>query len=69
MPSEPPQNPVRQLYQMYNKSDNKQEIIKNLAMQNPIIQQAMSMGSPKEMFYGLCRQKNVDPESILKQLM
>ena len=54
---------------MYNKSDNKQEIIKNLAMQNPIIQQAMNLGNPKEMFYGLCRQKNVDPESILKQII
>lgn len=39
--------------------------------QNPQLAQVMQMcqgRNPKDMFYAMCKQKNIDPESILSQL-
>lgn len=42
-----------------------------LAQQNPAVAQVMQMcqgKDPQKMFYDLCKQMNVDPETILNEL-
>ena len=50
---------------------NPQAFLQNLASQNPQLQQVMQMcnsTNPKDVFYALCKQRNVNPDDILNQL-
>ena len=58
---------------MFRGSNNPQQLLMNLANQNPQMKQVMTMvqnsgKSPKDLFYELARQKGVNPDEILKQL-
>lgn len=68
----PPQiQQVKQLMSMVNNASNPQQMIQQLAKNDPQLNQVMQMcksGNPKDIFYALCKQKGVDPNSILNQL-
>lgn len=57
---------LMQLYNAYKFSSNPKAFIEN----NPQLKQLqqMSRGNAKQVFYELCKQKGVDPETILSQL-
>lgn len=50
--------------------DLKRQGSPNELKNNPAIQSVLAMfgGDPKRAFYALCKQKGIDPESILSQL-
>ena len=54
---------INYLVKMYKSSQNPNAIIE----QNPQIKSMLSLynGNAKECFYALCKQRNVDPNSIL----
>ena len=61
------------MVKLFKGASNPQQLIQNLAKQNPQLQQVMAMiqnsgKSPKDLFYELARQKGVNPDDILKQL-
>ncbi len=51
--------------ELYKKMKNPNEILK----ENPQLQNILNMynGNAKQAFYDMCRQRGVDPESILSQ--
>ena len=64
---------IKQMMNMFRGSNNPQQLLMNLANQNPQMKQVMTMvqnsgKSPKDLFYELARQKGVNPDEILKQL-
>lgn len=66
-------NNIQQMVKLFKGASNPQQLIQNLAKQNPQLQQVMAMiqnsgKSPKDLFYELARQKGVNPDDILKQL-
>lgn len=61
----------QQLKNLYGMVQNPQAFLQNLASQNPQLQQVMQMcnsTNPKDVFYALCKQRNVNPDDILNQL-
>ena len=66
---------MNQLYQQLSQSKPtiNQAMINKMLQNNPNLRPYMEMikngGNPKEMFYSLARQRGVDPNSILSQLM
>lgn len=54
---------IKQLVNMYKTMNNPQDIIN----QNPQLKNMLSLynGDARECFYSLCKQRNVDPNSIL----
>ena len=65
----PPQ--LKQLMNMVQSSGNPQQMLAQMAQQNPQLAQVMDMcknGNPQQMFYALCQQKGVNPNDILNQL-
>lgn len=68
--SQAPQNPIKQLYGMFRTASNPQAMLSQLAQQNPQMAQVLQMcngRNPQEVFYQMCKQQNVDPNSILSQ--
>jgi hypothetical protein len=52
---------------------NPQQLLMNMAQQNPQIKQTLDMinnsnKSPKDLFYEMAKQKGVDPNQILSML-
>ena len=48
-----------------------QQMLQNAIQQNPEVAQALQLckgQNPEQVFYNLCKQKGVDPETILSQL-
>lgn len=69
------QNPqiqqVRQLMNAFRNSANPQQMLAQMAQNNPQFSQVMQLcqnGNPKDVFYALCKEKGVDPNTILNQL-
>lgn len=71
---------MNELYQQLNPSKppikspiNAQAMVNKLLQSNPKLQPYMDMirngANPKDMFYNLARQKGVDPNTFLSQLM
>jgi hypothetical protein len=56
------------LYRAYSASKNPSSLIDQMTEKIPVIGQIRSGGNMKERFYNLCKQKGVDPETILTQL-
>lgn len=66
-PQQPNVAPIRNMMAMMNP----QTALNTLIQQNPQMAQVMQLVNgrdPKQVFYELCKQRNVDPESILSQL-
>lgn len=64
------QNPIAQLYGMFRNSQNPQAMLSQLAKNNPQMAQVMQMcngRNPQQVFYEMCQQQGVDPNSILSQ--
>lgn len=64
------QNPIAQLYGMFRNSQNPQAMLSQLAKNNPQMAQVMQMcngRNPQQVFYEMCQQQGVDPNSILAQ--
>lgn len=63
-------------FSMFNQlktSANPEGLMRMFAMRNPQVKQVMDMveqngGDAQGLFYKLCKEKNVDPETILRQL-
>lgn len=56
---------------MLRAAQNPQAVLQQVAKKNPQLAAIMQMCSgknPQEVFYELCRQRGVNPESILSQL-
>ena len=63
-------NPLVSAFKMMRSSRNPQQMLMNMAQQNPQVKQAFNMisnsgKSPKDLFYELAKQKGVDPNQIL----
>ena len=66
-----PSGNFQQLKNLYGMMQNPQAFLQNIARQNPQVQQAIQMcnsTSPRDVFYALCKQRNVNPDDILNQL-
>lgn len=59
------QNTIKQRAENLKRSGTPDELKNNPAIQSVL---AMFGGDPKRAFYALCKQKGIDPESILSQL-
>lgn len=64
---------IKQLMNVFRNAKNPQQMITNMANQNPQIKQVMDMvqnsgKSPKDLFYEMAKQKGVDPNQILNML-
>lgn len=62
-----PNNPVKEMFDAYKKAENPNEFLKQMAMRNPMIAQIAGEDDLKSTFYDMCRQRGVDPNTILNQ--
>ena len=70
------QNNFKQIKQMMNMckgASNPQQLIMNLANQNPQMKQVINLiqnsgKSPKDLFYEMAQQKGIDPNQIINML-
>ena len=67
------QNPMVQAFKAIKNSKNPQQMLMNMAQQNPQTKQIIDMinssgQSPKDLFYQMAKQKGVDPNQILNML-
>lgn len=68
-----PLSGVMNLFNTVKNSQNQSETLNAMAQNNPQLKQVMDYvnqngGNAKQLFYDMCKQKNVDPESILSKL-
>ena len=64
----PQQNELKQLYNSYRMAQNPKQVIDDLVRKNPVLAPIVSGNANlKDTFYSMCRERNVDPEEILKQ--
>lgn len=64
------QNPIIQLYGMFRNAQNPQAMLNQLAQSNPQMAQVMQIcngRNPQQVFYEMCQQRGVDPNTILSQ--
>lgn len=64
------QNPITQLYGIFRNAQNPQAMLNQLAQSNPQMAQVMQMcngRNPQQVFYEMCQQRGVDPNTILSQ--
>lgn len=65
------QNPVVNMFRMVRSSRNPAQMLQNMAMQNPQIQQALNIvntqygGNMQNAFYDMAKKRGVDPQSVL----
>lgn len=62
---------VKSIMNLAKSSNNPNAFIQNLINTNPQVKQIMSMnkGNLKDVYYDMAKQKGVDPDALLKQLM
>lgn len=65
---------IRNMMNLVRNSGNPQAMLNQMAMSNPQIKDAMDLigkydGDGKRAFYALAKEKNQNPEEILKQLL
>lgn len=61
---------IKGMYQMMQSVQNPQVLLQQMASQNPQFAQVLQMcnsRNPRDLFYMLCKQKGVDPNTILNQ--
>ena len=64
---------MKQLATVFKNARNPQQLLMNMANQNPQVKQVMTMiqnsnKSPKDLFYEVAKQKGIDPNQILNLL-
>ena len=59
---------IVEMYQTYSACKNPASIMEQMARQVPIIEQIRSGGNMKERFYSMCKEKGIEPDSIIAQL-
>ena len=62
---------VKQAFQMLKMAQNPQAMLQQIAQTNPQLANVLQMcngKNPEQLFYSLCRQNGIDPNSILNQL-
>lgn len=67
----PMMSQIKGFMNMINSSQNPSAMLNNMAMQNPALNQIMQMcrgQNPKDIFYKMCSERGVNPETILNQL-
>lgn len=67
-------NQIKQMMNLIKSSRNPQVVLNQMVMSNPQLKQAMDYvqnngGDAKKAFYTLAKEKGVNPDDILKQLM
>ena len=71
-PSSPDLTQVRSLYQAYRMARNPAAMLSQMAAENPMLSQLRQIqsggGNMQQAFYALCRQRGIDPQTILTQL-
>lgn len=68
MPNNPTGESVRSMYQAYKAAKNPNAYINQIIRQNPIIAQIANGGNLKQTFYDMCRQRGVDPQTIINDI-
>lgn len=61
---------LRNIYNMLCNSSNPQAMLNDMAKSNPNLAWVMQMcngSNPKDVFYSMCKERNVNPEDILNQ--
>lgn len=66
-------NPIMQMFKMVMGANNKTNTLQSLAQSNPQMQETLSFinqngGNAEQLYYNMCKQKNVDPNIIINQL-
>lgn len=64
---------IKQMMNLFRGTNNPQQLLMNMAKQNPQIQNIMNIvqntgKSPKDLFYQMAQQKGVNPDDILNAL-
>lgn len=62
---------IKGLYNMMQQAQNPQAFLQQVASQNPQFAEIMQMcnsRNPKDLFYMMCKQRGIDPNTILNQL-
>lgn len=59
---------IVELYKMYSMSQNPSALMDQMTQRIPIIGQLKSGGNMKDRFYSMCKEKGIEPDSILSQL-
>ena len=66
-------NQIKQMMNLFKGTNNPQQLLINLAKQNPQIQNVMNLvqnsgKSPKDLFYQMAQQKGINPDDVLNAL-
>lgn len=56
------------LYKAYSTCKDPSSLMEQMTQKIPVVGQIRSGGNMKERFYNLCKEKGVDPDSIISQL-
>ena len=62
---------VKRMISMMGAARNPDTVLQQAARQNPMMASVLQMcrgQDPKDVFYRMCRENNIDPNEILKQL-
>lgn len=62
---------IKGMYNMLQQAQNPQALLQQMAAQNPQFAQVLQMCSsrnPQDLFYMLCKQRGIDPNTVLNQL-
>lgn len=62
---------IKNMMQMVMNSQNPEQVLQKVAAQNPQMRAVMDMcrsGNPQQIFMEMCRQRRVDPNSIINAL-
>lgn len=66
-------NPIVQMFKMVMGANNKTNTLQSLAQNNPQMQKTLEFinqngGNAEQLYYNMCKQRNVDPNVIINQL-
>lgn len=64
-------SPLKNAMDMMRNAANPQAVLQQVAQKDPQIAQIMQLvqgRNPQEVFYAMCQQRGIDPESVLNQL-
>ena len=65
---QPQQNELAQLYRSYRLAQNPKQVIDDLIRKNPVLTPIVNGNVDlKETFYSMCKERNVNPDDILRQ--
>ena len=59
---------VKQMWNNLRSMQNPQQMLNQMAQNNPQIKSLLQYNNPKDAFYGLAKEKGIDPDTILNML-